>query len=108
MLQKHMYSKVDVVSGDEEDIAKDPNGYTGQINRFQHRVKLDPISDSEFLRIFKEDNRLSKIMLMVRGIDRDRNGYVTTNEMDDILKEAYPEALANKNLKSILKIYTSI
>ena len=29
-----MYSKVDVVSGDEEDIAKDPNGYTGQINRF--------------------------------------------------------------------------
>ena len=47
-------------------------------------------------------------MLMVRGIDRDRNGYVTTNEMDDILKEAYPEALATKNIKSILKTYTSI
>lgn len=45
---------------------------------------------------------------MIRGIDKDRNGYVTTNEMDDILKEAYPEKLNNKDLKPFLKLFTSI
>lgn len=108
LMQKHMYSKVDVQAGDEDDIAKDPNGYTGQINRFAHRIKLDAISEETFLQIIREENRMSKIMLMIRGIDKERNGYVTTNEMDDILKEAYPDKLASKDLKQILKGFTSI
>jgi hypothetical protein len=29
LLQKNMYSKVDVQAGDEDDVAKDPAGYTG-------------------------------------------------------------------------------
>lgn len=58
--------------------------------------------------MFKEDNRLSKIMLMIRGIDKDRNGYVTTSEMDDILKEVYPEKFGLKDLKPHLKVFTSI
>jgi Ca2+-binding EF-hand superfamily protein len=60
------------------------------------------------LQVFREDNRLSKIMLMIRGIDRDRNGYVTTSEMDDILKEVYPDQFAKKDLKPHLKVFTSI
>jgi len=47
-------------------------------------------------------------MLMIRGIDRDRNGYVTVNELEDILKEVYPETFVNKNLKPYLKPYVSI
>jgi len=86
-----MYSKVDVESGDEDDVAKDPAGYNGEVNRFAHRVILETLTEEAFLNTFKEDNRISKIMLMIRSIDRDRNGYVTTTEMDDILKEVYPE-----------------
>ena len=45
---------------------------------------------------------------IMQGIDRDRNGYVTVNELDDILKEVYPETFGNKNLKPYLKPYASI
>lgn len=60
------------------------------------------------MHVFREDNRLSKIMLMIRSIDKDRNGYVTTSEMDDILKEVYPEKFGLKDLKPLLKVFTSI
>ena len=69
---------------------------------------MDEIGQDEFYGAFKESNRLGKVMLMIRGIDRDRNGYVTVNELDDILKEVYPETFGNKNLKPYLKPYASI
>jgi Ca2+-binding EF-hand superfamily protein len=69
---------------------------------------LDEIGQDEFYGAFKESNRFGKVMLMIRGIDRDRNGYVTVNELDDILKEVYPETFGNKNLKPYLKPYASI
>ena len=47
-------------------------------------------------------------MQMIRTIDKDRNGYITTSEMDDILKEVYPEELKNKKLKHLFKPFESI
>lgn len=56
----------------------------------------------EFVEVFKQDNRLLELMKMIGGIDRG-NGYITTSELDDILKIVYPDVLAKKNLKQILK-----
>ena len=39
-----------------------------------------------------------KVMTLIRHIEKEKNGCVTTNEMDDILKEIYPEKLRNRNL----------
>lgn len=46
-------------------------------------------------------------MRLVYDIDRDNNGYVTTTELDDILKIIYPKQLANVNLKSTLRPFCS-
>jgi len=39
---------------------------------------------------------------MIRSIDKDRNGYITSSELDDILKEVYPD-LKNKDLKRLIR-----
>ena len=40
--------------------------------------------------VFVESNLLKDIMNKIRHIDPEKNGCVTTSEMDDILKELYP------------------
>lgn len=44
---------------------------------------------------------------MIRSIDNDRNGYITSSELDDILKEVYPD-LKNKDLKRLIKPFCSV
>lgn len=46
------------------------------------------------------------MQIIIRQIDKDRNGYVTTSELDDILKEVYPE-LKTRDLMPLIKQYTS-
>ena len=36
-----------------------------------------------------KDDRLKEIVLALRTIDPDRNGYVTQQELDDIFRESY-------------------
>ena len=43
--------------------------------------------------ITNNKDRLSKVWLIIRHIDKQRNGYVTNTELDDILKEVYPELM---------------
>lgn len=76
--------------GDEADVAKDPAGYLGQFTRINR--KTEPISVTEFLNVFALENRMPQVTTMIRSIDKQRNGYITTSEMDDILKEVYPVA----------------
>jgi Ca2+-binding EF-hand superfamily protein len=47
-------------------------------------------------------------MRSIKQIDRDGNGYVTSTELDDILKLTFPEELTNKRLKPIFKDFASI
>ena len=47
-------------------------------------------------------------MLMIKQIDDDQNGYVTFNELDDILKIMYPKDLNDKDLKNIIQKFASI
>ena len=50
---------------------------------------------------------MKEIQHIIRSIDRDRNGYVTRNELDDILKEVYPE-LRKKDLMRLIKPFCSV
>lgn len=54
-----------------------------------------------------EINRLPLIFKSIKDIDQDNNGYVTTTELEDIIRIHYPE-LRNKNLKKAFKPYASI
>jgi Ca2+-binding EF-hand superfamily protein len=47
-------------------------------------------------------------MRRIKEIDRDHNGYVTSTELDDILRLAYGEPLRGKSLKLLFKPYESI
>jgi Ca2+-binding EF-hand superfamily protein len=61
----------------------------------------------QFMEIIKNNNKLGQVMQMIYEIDKDANGYVTTTELDDILKILYPLELGNKRLKYILKPFCS-
>ena len=48
------------------------------------------------------------IMRSIKDIDKEHNGYVTTTELDDILKICYKKELEDKNLKYIFQPFSSI
>jgi len=47
-------------------------------------------------------------MLSIKEIDKDHNGYVTRNELDDILKLHYEQELGNRNIQPIINRFCSI
>ena len=47
-------------------------------------------------------------MRSIKDIDQDNNGYVTTTELDDILKYHLPTELSNRSLKPLFKPFASI
>lgn len=57
--------------------------------------------------IARGQDRLAKVWLIIRHIDKQRNGYVTNTELDDILKEVYPE-LMNCDLSHLYSPFASI
>ena len=50
---------------------------------------------------------MREIMLNIKEIDKDHNGYVTRTELDDIIKINVPD-LANKLLSPIINQWCSI
>jgi hypothetical protein len=48
------------------------------------------------------------VMLTIKDIDKERNGYVTSAELDDILKLYCPDRLGNRDLTPILNKFCSI
>lgn len=61
-----------------------------------------PLSQAAWTAMVNNDNRQREIYLKIREIDKDRNGFVTELELDDIIKVVYPE-LAKNDLKEIIK-----
>jgi reverse gyrase len=55
-----------------------------------------------------KNNKLADIVRTIKEIDRQHNGFVTSTELDDILKVIYKEELQDKDLKPMLKKYASI
>jgi len=68
---------------------------------------LQPITLDEFLACFKDQHKLAEMMKIIGAIDKDRNGYVTNAELDDILKMLFPTALGNKNLRPLFTPFCS-
>jgi hypothetical protein len=106
ILNSKMYEKVNVFVSDGSNEPVDAAGYTGQFLR--EKRKLQIISTYEIVSMLtKNKERLSKVWLIIRHIDKQRNGYVTNTELDDILKEVYPE-LMNYDLSHLYKSFASI
>ena len=47
-------------------------------------------------------------MKTIGTIDKDKNGYVTASEMDDILKLYYPDQLEPRTILPLIKKFSSI
>ena len=62
----------------------------------------------ELAALVLRDNRLVDVMRAIKDIDKEHNGYVTSTELDDILKISYKSELKSKNLKEMFKPYASI
>lgn len=76
-----------------------------------HRGKkqtLTPISDIEFVNVMRMNNKIKQIIISIREIDRDHNGYVTNTELDDILKLHYPDEFGARDLSEIINKFRSI
>ena len=62
----------------------------------------------EVIAVFRKNNKLAGIMKIIKGIDKDNNGYVTNQELDDITKMFYKEELSSKDLKKAFRRFASI
>ena len=56
--------------------------------------KLVPLKDlGVVVNAIASDNKLVKIMQTIRSIDKDKNGFITNQELEDILKMFYKSHL---------------
>ena len=55
-----------------------------------------------------KDDRLKEIVLALRTIDPDRNGYVTQQELDDIFRESYRDQMEGKHIFELLKDFRCV
>lgn len=69
---------------------------------------METMTEAELVKIMYRNNKLNDVMRIIFQIDRQHNGYVTTTELDDILKLTYKEELANKDTRLIMRKYASI
>ena len=109
IITQKMYSQVkDDNLDDDKDQPNDVNGYNGYTQYYRTQYQLNPISEESFIKIIAEDNKMDQVMLTIKQIDKDHNGYVTRNELDDILKLFYKNQLESKDLTMIIKRFGSI
>ena len=94
---ENLYNKLDIEENEEDD-AVDAAGYLGEFHREIDQNAVD-LTEAELIELFVNDSKMDELAFTIRSIDRDHNGYVTWNEMEDILKILYPEELKGKNLK---------
>lgn len=103
-----MYKQIDMGKVPNLDDPEDALGYLGLPQWYRDQKVLRPIEEREFLAIFCGNNQMKDVMLRIKEIDKDHNGYVTRAELDDILKIIYKEKLMSRNLQPILDRFSSI
>lgn len=85
-----MYNKVDFGNSINPDEPTDALGYIGLTSWYREKQgKTNKLELAEFVKILVKNNRLKDVFHTIGQIDKDHNGYVTRNEMDDILKLYY-------------------
>lgn len=82
-----MYGQVNMHEPDKKEDAIDASGYTGLFHRTKKNLK--PITELEFFMEISRENSLKDVFFKIRTIDKDRNGFVTELELDDIVKEVF-------------------
>ena len=111
-----VYKNVSLPETDTDEVG-DLSGFIGVFHRKNHieEKHLEPYSLQDLALLFhsiqtsnERNERLASIMRSIKQIDRDGNGYVTSTELDDILKLTFPEELTSKRLKPIFKDFASI
>lgn len=70
--------------------------------------KLEPLTETELVRIIHANNKIKEVVRTIYEIDKQHNGFITTTELDDILKLNYKTELHNKDLRLIMRKYASI
>ena len=98
-----VYSSVTMPDVDLDDVAVDLSGYIGVFHRREGNPGCKDIAPFSKLENNERNIKLASIMRTIKQIDRDNNGYVTSTELDDILKLTFPEELKGKNLKPLFK-----
>jgi hypothetical protein len=107
---KKILQKVSVENNRAGDEPTDELGYHGKSRWARPKVfgEITECTKDEFKQIIKSDPlKLHKVMMTIRQIDKDHNGYVTKNELEDILKMFY-ESFLNKNLDKLINQFSSI
>ena len=55
-----------------------------------------------------EEDRMKEINFAIREIDPERNGYVTNQELDDIIRINYSKQMEGKHLFEFVKQFSSV
>ena len=66
---------------------------------------MTEITWDEFIAVLAQKNIMTQISRIVRSIDRENNGFVTREELDDIFKSFFPE-LGTRKLISLFDKYS--
>ena len=106
LVMNKMYHKVDVHDNQVQDDPTDACGYLGQF--YREKKKLEEVNFTQFVQLLKDSNKIVDVFSLIKQIDQDRNGYVTLNELDDILKITCPEKFSDKNLDPIIRKFSSL
>lgn len=101
-----LYDRLDLYEEPDNPDMADSSGYLGLF--YREKRQLLPIQEAELLDIIAKDNKLPAIMRIIKEIDRDNNGYVTNQELDDIFKVTYEQELGGRELKPHFKRFASI
>lgn len=106
---KKVYKDIDMQDLNDTEFA-DNQGFLG---RDQSRANTSrralPIKMPEFVQIIRERPQLMRIVKKyIKDIDRDCNGYVTNQELDDIFKLVFPSQLGDKDLLRLFRNFASI
>jgi len=105
-----MYNKVDVADFEGTDEPQDICGYLGKTQYYRTATTKNPssITAKDLIQTIFENNKMIEIMRTILEIDKERNGYVTHSELDDILKLYYPAKLEHVDLLPLIKKFSSI
>jgi hypothetical protein len=85
-----------IALGDNEaDKLEDLGAYTGHIvkNRAEKKIPRVPLTESELVHMMQKNNKMKEIARAFREIDPERNGFVTSPEMDDLFRFHYKEEM---------------
>ena len=104
--QTSAYGKVDVKES-QQVTQHDGFGFIGDFDRTRVKKKKVPATEEELIDMMFLTDRMKEIGLAIREIDPDRNGYITNQELDDIIRINYTKEMEGKHIFDFIKQFAS-